>query len=120
MQALLARGIAFAHGDAVPLFDQVDLHLVSGWYGLVGANGAGKSTLLRVLAGELRPDAGHVRREPGDASVVSCAQDVHRAGEDVAELAVREDGVAYRLRATLGLDPAAIERWSSLSPGERK
>lgn len=30
--------------------------------GLVGENGAGKSTLLRVLAGELAPDAGEVRR----------------------------------------------------------
>ena len=121
-RALLARGIAFAypHADAAPLFEQVDLHLVPGWYGLVGANGAGKSTLLRVLAGELRPDAGHVRREPRDASVVSCAQDVHGAGEDVPELAAREDAAAYRLRATLRLDPAALARWPSLSPGERK
>jgi ABC-type multidrug transport system ATPase subunit len=29
--------------------------------GVVGENGAGKSTLLKILAGELRPDAGEVR-----------------------------------------------------------
>ena len=120
MQALLARGIAFAHGDAAPLFDQVDLHLTPGWHGLVGANGAGKSTLLRILAGELRPDAGYVRHEPGDAAIVACAQDVHDAGADVAELAAREDALAYRLRATLVLDPSELLRWPSLSPGERK
>lgn len=28
--------------------------------GVIGANGAGKSTLLRVIAGTLKPDAGHV------------------------------------------------------------
>ena len=29
---------------------------------LIGENGAGKSTLLAILAGELEPDSGHVRR----------------------------------------------------------
>lgn len=30
--------------------------------GLIGENGAGKTTLMRVLAGEIIPEAGHVRR----------------------------------------------------------
>ena len=30
--------------------------------GIVGANGSGKTTLLRILAGELEPDAGSVKR----------------------------------------------------------
>ncbi|MBV9282764.1 MAG: ABC-F family ATP-binding cassette domain-containing protein [Chloroflexi bacterium] len=34
--------------------------------GLVGPNGSGKSTLLRLLAGELRPDAGSVWQDPAD------------------------------------------------------
>ncbi|MGO8999603.1 MAG: ATP-binding cassette domain-containing protein [Polyangiaceae bacterium] len=120
MQALLAKGLAFAHGDAAPLLDQVDFHLTPGWYGLVGANGSGKTTLLRILARELRPDAGRVRLEPEDAIVVVCAQDVHRLSEDIAALAEREDSDAHRLRATLDLDAAALARWPTLSPGERK
>ena len=32
--------------------------------GLVGVNGSGKSTLLRLIAGELRPTAGHGRASP--------------------------------------------------------
>jgi len=30
--------------------------------GVVGENGAGKSTLLKILAGELRPNRGHISR----------------------------------------------------------
>ena len=33
--------------------------------GLVGVNGSGKSTLMRILAGELRPDAGELQLRRG-------------------------------------------------------
>ena len=35
-------------------------------------------------------------------------------------LADREDGSAWRIRSELRLDPADLERWVSLSPGERR
>src|ERR1700682_4785112 len=34
---------------------------------VVGANGAGKSSLLKIVAGELQPDEGNIRRQ-GEAS----------------------------------------------------
>jgi ATPase subunit of ABC transporter with duplicated ATPase domains len=37
--------------------------------GLVGRNGVGKSTLLRILAGEVEPDRGSVRRTPPGLAV---------------------------------------------------
>ncbi len=47
------------------LLDNVDLYLNEGdKVGIVGVNGAGKSTFLRVLAGQLEPDGGTVRRDP--------------------------------------------------------
>jgi macrolide transport system ATP-binding/permease protein len=54
---------------------------------VTGPNGAGKTTLIRVLAGELRPDAGEVRR---DGRVGYFRQDdpdtddMRRAGQAVA------------------------------------
>ncbi len=45
------------------LFNDLDLVLQPGQrLGVVGANGSGKSTLLKLLAGELEPDSGVIRR----------------------------------------------------------
>ena len=120
MPSIRLEGVTFAHHDAFPVLDGVSAVLPDGWTGLVGENGAGKSTLLRLVAGELRPQQGRIRLEPDGAEVVLCAQDVEAPGEDVASLARRDDGPAWRLRGELALDPADLERWSSLSPGERR
>jgi ATP-binding cassette subfamily F protein uup len=45
------------------LFQGLDLRLSPGMrIGLVGPNGSGKTTLLRIIAGEIEPDSGAVRR----------------------------------------------------------
>jgi ATP-binding cassette subfamily F protein uup len=49
---LLFRNLKFALGPGATL-------------GILGANGTGKSTLLRILAGEIEPDEGSVRRAEG-------------------------------------------------------
>ncbi|MGA2715880.1 MAG: ABC-F family ATP-binding cassette domain-containing protein [Bryobacteraceae bacterium] len=49
---LLFQKLSFALGPGVKL-------------GVLGANGSGKSTLLRILAGEIEPDTGEVRRAEG-------------------------------------------------------
>ncbi|HEX5503243.1 MAG TPA: ABC transporter ATP-binding protein [Thermomicrobiales bacterium] len=59
---LRAAGIAKSYGRRAVLRD-VSFAVEPGQLvGIVGENGAGKSTLLRILAGELRPDAGRVWR----------------------------------------------------------
>jgi ATP-binding cassette subfamily F protein uup len=65
--------IAFGH---VSLLDRANFALEARErVCLVGRNGAGKSTLLKILAGELAPDDGAVRRREG-VTLASLAQEV--------------------------------------------
>ncbi|WP_426746485.1 ATP-binding cassette domain-containing protein [Myxococcus faecalis] len=120
MSSLRAHRVSYAYSDAVTVLAEVDFHLPAGWTGLVGANGAGKSTLLRLLAGELTPTEGHLQFEPPSPTLRLCRQEVEALTPDITEFAESWDSLARRLHGQLGLDVSALERWSTLSPGERK
>jgi ABC-type multidrug transport system ATPase subunit len=60
MTALAARGIRKSFGRRQVL-NGLDLDVAAGeLVAVVGENGTGKTTLLRILAGDLRPDAGSI------------------------------------------------------------
>ena len=120
MVALVFRGVAFAHDDAHPLFQDVTLRLDPGVHGVTGENGSGKTTLLRLVSGELAPGSGAVRVEPPGAVVALCPQTVDVLGEDVRSFAERRDARAFVLCDTLDLRPDMLGRWATLSPGERR
>ncbi len=62
--------------DAQPLLDRVAIEIERGErIGLVGRNGSGKSTFLKILAGEIPPDSGVLRRDK-DARIVRLVQEV--------------------------------------------
>ena len=65
MPLLTITGLGLAYGH-LPLFEDANLQIENGErIALIGRNGSGKSSLLRVIAGELRADAGSIWREPG-------------------------------------------------------
>jgi ATPase subunit of ABC transporter with duplicated ATPase domains len=118
--ALRLVGLGYAYAGLPSVFEDINAHLEDGWAGLVGANGAGKSTLLALLSGLLTPTSGHVSCEPRDVRVALCPQRVEALDDMIRGFAWCWDADAMRLRSVLGLDPEALDRWETLSPGERK
>jgi ATPase subunit of ABC transporter with duplicated ATPase domains len=120
MSAIHLSHVSFSYSSAVPVITDATLDLGPGWAGLVGANGAGKSTLLSLITGEHPPDSGTVTIEPSGLPPTLCAQRVDELTTEIREFGWDWDGDAVRMRARLSLDPADLERWPTLSPGERK
>jgi ATP-binding cassette subfamily F protein uup len=71
------RNLSFSYGGANVLED-ISFEIQPGErIGLMGRNGAGKSTLMKLIAGEMRPDAGEIEYSPG-IRIARLAQEVPR------------------------------------------
>lgn len=120
MPALHLIDLSFSYSSAASVIDELTAHVGPGWTGVVGANGAGKTTLLRLVAGELSPTSGRIVTDPGDAVVTVVEQTIDKPGEAVLDLAGSLDSSARRWMGRLDLRPHELDRWDTLSPGERK
>jgi ATPase subunit of ABC transporter with duplicated ATPase domains len=106
-------------GFTSPLFERLSISFEPGWTSLVGANGSGKTTLLRLIAGELTPSEGRVRRV-SDGSLAWCRQQSRDQLDELLEFARDESRAARRWRGLFGVEPHQLARFESLSSGERK
>lgn len=55
------QNVSHAYKKGVPILEDVNLTLGTGFFGLLGANGAGKSTLMRIICTLLKPTSGTAR-----------------------------------------------------------
>ena len=95
---LAATGVTKSYGGRV-LFRDVDVVLSPKMkLGLLGPNGSGKTTLLRILAGELEPDGGRIKRAD-NLRVVRFEQDRSRLDPRATlrdALSPKSDTVVYQ------------------------
>lgn len=110
---LRGRGLAFSHPQAErPAVREVSLAVSPGrLLAVVGPNGAGKTTLLRLLAGSLRPQAGHVRLDERPLGEFTARQRA-RALAVVPQSESSPFPVTVREMVTMG-------RYAHLGPWER-
>ena len=102
-----------------PLFADVSVTISDGdRLGVVGLNGSGKSTLLRMLAGELRPEAGEVRWGRG-ARVGFLLQNPALPAGTVRE-AVGGEWQGEAMLDRLGMTPLFDAPTTELSGGQAK
>jgi macrolide transport system ATP-binding/permease protein len=112
------HNVTFGYETALePLFQDVSIHFVPGWSGVVGANGVGKTTLLKLATGLLAPDHGSID-VPQDA--IYCPQRTDDIPEKFDELLWSDTKAAGMIKSRLGISEDWIERWPTLSHGERK
>jgi ATPase subunit of ABC transporter with duplicated ATPase domains len=112
------QNVSFTYDRAVQaLFRDVSFHLAKGWTGVVGANGVGKSTLLKLATGHLKPRQGRVIiPEYG----IYCRQRTDHAPHRLDDLIHAMDRDAFRIKGQLSVGDKWVERWTTLSHGERK
>lgn len=112
------QSVAFTHdGGSVPVLEAVSCQLSPGWTGIVGANGAGKTTLLELVVGIREPETGRI---VGRGRSHYCPQRDDEPSNAAVEVCASVEGEAHRWLARLGVERRWIDRWSTLSHGERK
>jgi len=99
------------------LFKNIDATFAPGWTGIIGVNGSGKTTLLKLASGRLEPNMGSVHN---NESYVFCEQRLDFISESITDFMYAYDSYACRLRAKFNINDEWVDRWDSLSYGEKK
>ena len=116
--SIAIQHVSFAYDKATqPLLNNLTIHLTKGWTGIVGANGVGKSTILKLATGELQPLFGHIAIPE---FAIYCPQRTDTVPDHLHALVNAMDGDAFEIKGRLCVEDDWIDRWDTLSHGERK
>lgn len=97
----------------------LNTQFTSGWTGIVGPNGAGKTTIAKLATGLLVPTRG-VITGLNKASSFYCTQGVDTPPDKSYDFLYSLDNRSGELMSLLGIQDDWIDRWETLSFGERK
>ena len=116
LSMLTITNLSFAY-DSKTVFKDLNLSFSQGWTALIGANGSGKSTLIRLLSGVLVPDSGSIYTE---GRIVVCPQTAEEAPPCFSDPEILNNREFYALLDKLAIGSDWLDRWDSLSGGEKK
>ena len=93
------------------LFEDFSISLYDGWTCIAGSNGCGKTTLLKLIAGMLNPDGG---------TILLDGENITDAGSVLYSAFWSPDNEVRRFFSMLHISEEMLERYDSLSGGEKK
>lgn len=112
------QNVSFTYDRATqPLIRDLSVHFTRGWTGIVGGNGVGKSTILKLATGDIQLQQGRVIIPK---FAIYCQQRTVDALDQLNDLIHAFDGDTFRIKGRLGVESDWMERWTTLSHGERK
>ena len=99
------------------LFEDFSLQIYGGWTCVAGSNGSGKSTLLKLISGLISPDSGKIA---AGGETVYCPQESSEMPENLYNAFWSGDNDARRFFSQLHVTEEMLDRYESLSGGEKK
>ncbi len=118
LSSLSLRDVSFSYPKSPgSIIRNLSVNFPAGFTGVVGANGAGKTTLLKLAVGRLQAESGTVGAMPDG---LYCAQRTDHPPDDFGLLLEDTGAAVYSLRSRLGIEYGWLDRWPTLSHGERK
>lgn len=112
------NSVSFGYENSINnIFSGISFQITNGWTGLIGANGSGKTTLLKLASGLIKCSGGSIELP---LNVYYNEQRTDNPPDNFSELLQCYDKHSIRLINELAINPDWINRWNTLSHGERK